>query len=84
MDDAVAGPSKRTAQELLKELEEAREAYTEADRSHSLAERRRTEALNTCNRLQKEFDEAVEEVRKQAPRETDWGRTNADYQRRAQ
>lgn len=46
--------------------------YDQADSSYRAASRERTEALNALNAAQKKFDEAVGEVRKKAPRDSDW------------
>lgn len=46
--------------------------YDQADSNYRTASRERTEALNALNAAQKKFDEAVDEVKKAAPRESDW------------
>lgn len=61
-----------TRQELFEELAKAHDAYTQAEKEESVARGVRTEALNRLNRAQKAVDESMEQLRKDAPRETDW------------
>ena len=45
------------------------------------AEREETACRNRLNELQQQFDAAVEQIRKAAPNDSDWGRKTAENQR---
>lgn len=48
--------------------------YSQACNEEAVARRKKTEALNTLNAAQKQFDDAVAVVRSAArPAESDWG-----------
>lgn len=53
-------------------LKLAQDEFTQADNRCRDASRDRTKALNDLNAAQKKFDEAVGEVRKNSPRDSDW------------
>jgi hypothetical protein len=55
----------RQLQEAVAELTEAEKAYQEACHAHTLA-------TNRVNFLQKELDQLVADMKKAAPRGTDW------------
>lgn len=63
---------KPTFDELVKEVAQAGEALKDATTRVALAEREETNARNRLNAAQKAFDAAVLELRKSAPRNTDW------------
>ena len=54
------------------ELAKAQDEYEACVRELASADRAKREALNRLNRIQKQFDERIESVRKNAPRDTDW------------
>lgn len=59
---------------LLGELEAAKKRYDETQREESIAHSNSTSALNYLNSLQKKFDAVIAAMRKEAARDTDWGR----------
>lgn len=63
-----------TIETAAKELRDAQDKFSIADRAYDTASRARTEALNALNKAQKGFDEAVAGVRANANYSTDWGR----------
>jgi chemotaxis regulatin CheY-phosphate phosphatase CheZ len=62
----------KTIEQAAQELREARSRYDELHRASEAARSREMDALSTLNRAQKAFDEAVEAVMKDAPRNSDW------------
>ena len=56
----------------LEQLRTARQAYDEAYHRNQETERILTSRLNDLNAAQKAFDEAVAELKKDAPWKTDW------------
>lgn len=62
----------RTLAEISEELHAAAERYEEARLTEEAARRDRSAALNRVNTLQKEFDDVVTKIRKDAPKDTDW------------
>lgn len=66
--------SSRTIPGIMEELDAAA-ARLEARRIEAAhARTMEVEALNAVNRLQKELDAAIAEMRKAAPRDSDWDR----------
>lgn len=59
--------------DLLSSLKEAKDAVDAAERAESEARSRCTAATNHLNAVQKKFDAVVEMMRKEAPRQSDWG-----------
>lgn len=55
-------------------LADALKRLSQADADYAQASRRQTEARNSVNQLQKQIDEKLAEMRKGAPKETDWGK----------
>lgn len=53
-------------------LQEAISLFESADETYRSASRERTAATNRLNDAQKKFDEVVGEIRKAAPRESNW------------
>lgn len=62
--------------ELQRQLKEATTAYEEASCEENRARNVATDARNRLNRAQKALDGAVAQLRKNAPRDTDWSKTN--------
>lgn len=60
--------------DLEQRVKAAKERLEEATATTEAARREETDRLNAYNEACKEFDAAVAELRKQAPRETDWQR----------
>lgn len=58
-------------------LKKAQELYDDAHNAYEAARSRETNARNELNRAQKAFDEAVADVKKGAPRNSDWHQENA-------
>jgi len=58
---------------LKQDLDAAVEAHADAVTAESIARNRETDARNRLNNAQKAFDAAVDEIRKAAPRLSDWG-----------
>lgn len=61
-----------TLEEALANLIRARQAYADADTALSYAHNVQTDALNELNRAQGVFDHVVAEIRKSAPKDSDW------------
>ena len=64
----------RALVDILAELEQAKTDLAFADNKLSDVRAEHTAALNKVNRLQKEFDAVVDEMKKSAPRDSDWKR----------
>lgn len=62
----------RTLGELERELAQAAEKHAQLCKETSMARNRETDALNRLNQIQKAIDARVAELRKGAPRESDW------------
>ena len=58
---------------LARDVELATGEYIEAKEESSAASSRTTAAINKLNQVQKSFDAALAELRKGAPRGSDWG-----------
>jgi Tfp pilus assembly protein PilO len=58
---------------LLADLTEAKDAVESAERSEFEARSRTTAARNHLDALQKEFDAAVADMKKEAPSQSEWG-----------
>lgn len=71
----------RQLSEIQAEIWKATQDWTAAKNDEDMARTKKTSALNDLNKLQKEFDAAVEELKKTTPQETDWHR--AERQRKA-
>lgn len=65
---------KPTITRLERELREAADEYARAANATSFAQSRECVALNALNRAQAALDEAVAELKKNAPRDSDWSR----------
>lgn len=65
---------KRELADAHADLEVARKAYEEAAARKEAASREETSCRNQLNAMQKAFDEAVAEIRKDAPWDTTWDR----------
>ncbi len=63
--------------ELTGMLEQRKQLYAQAKEKEEKARANLTHALNELNEAQKMFDEYVDEIRKQAPQETDWAKKEA-------
>lgn len=61
-----------TIEKAAEELRTAETRFEAARREYETASRAHTIALNGLNTAQKAFDEAVAEVKKKAPRDSDW------------
>jgi hypothetical protein len=59
---------------LVSDLADAAKAREEAERAESLARSVSTDALNRLNAAQRAFDAAVAEMKKKAPRDSNWQR----------
>ncbi|MFA7195732.1 MAG: hypothetical protein WC210_08465 [Candidatus Neomarinimicrobiota bacterium] len=59
---------------ILQNLFEAETKYRDASQKVSFARNEETTALNELNTLQKKFDTYVKELKKNAPRSSDWHR----------
>lgn len=57
---------------LLSRLEEARSAYNAAAARENGARREATAALNELNQCMKDVDAAIDRLRKDSPRGSDW------------
>lgn len=62
-------------QEAAEKLQVAMKAHEVAARELGKARLTETDALNTLNEVQREFDAAVAELRNEAPRDSDWARS---------
>lgn len=60
--------------EAANKLAMARSEFESADVAYQRASRDRTTATNRLNEAQKAFDAVVAEMRKDAPRDSDWKR----------
>lgn len=58
--------------DLAKEVALLRESYAAAEQRESFARNEATDTLNKLNEAQKAFDQAAAELRKNAPRRSDW------------
>lgn len=65
----------KTLSEIEAELVKANARYTAAKVAQQEAQRELTAATNHLNFGQKAFDERVAEMRKAAPRDSDWNRS---------
>lgn len=63
---------------LADALAAATDAHTAAKMEESAARSRETAALNALNDAQREFDEAIAELRKSGPLDSNWGRTRRE------
>ena len=66
----------KTIEQAAQELREARSRYDEIHLAYQEARRRETDALNTLNRAQQAFDQAVAAVKEDAPRDSGWHSRN--------
>lgn len=66
---------------LIDELNDARGRYESAKIEESTARGNATTALNRLNAAQRAVDGAIEQVKKQAPRDSDWQRREAERTR---
>lgn len=57
---------------LLEEMEHSRDHYIDTKKREEAARSQATAALNKMNTIQKEIDAAIAEIKKNAPRGTDW------------
>lgn len=64
----------KTISDLHTELQGALDAHASAQQRASMARSEETDALNRLNAAQKAFDAAIADLKKQAPRESDWKR----------
>ena len=64
----------RSMAELEKELEDANAALVEARKVDAAANSARCSAVNRVNRAQAAIERTLAEMRKLAPRDTDWAR----------
>jgi len=60
---------------LEERLTEAAKALQEAESRESMARSDTTDCRNALNTIQKAFDARVAELKKAAPRDTDWSRS---------
>lgn len=58
----------------LENLNEARSQFDDREREASVANNRKTDALNLLNEAQRAFDKAVAQVKANAPCDTAWKR----------
>ena len=66
--------TQKTLADLACDVAKATTALADAERETSFARSRETSARNDLNAAQRAFDAAVAEVRKAAPRDSDWAR----------
>lgn len=66
----------KTVADLFSELEKATEEHKDAERAESQARSVLTAATNRLNAAQKAVDEHMAKLRKAAPWNTDWKRTD--------
>lgn len=64
----------KSISELHQAVVSATEAHQSAQSRASIARNEETDARNRLNEAQKAFDAAVAEMRKQAPRDSEWKR----------
>jgi hypothetical protein len=67
----------KTMRELLAEVEMAQVEYIDREREATVAERRRVDALNRLNTVQRQLGEAMDAMRRHAPAGSDWRGTPA-------
>lgn len=67
---------KTSIEQVATELREARNNYERASSHASMARNAECDALNRLNRAQKAFDQAVAEMKKGHPSDSDWGPNN--------
>ena len=65
---------KKSMSDLLKELADVKARLESAEAEVSLASSNCIRAKNAYNDVTKRIDTAMEEIRKEAPRDTDWAR----------
>ena len=63
-------------QTLMAALGEAQQQYLQAQMDEERTRSVATVALNAVNEAQRAFDDAVENIRKTGPRNSDWGTLN--------
>ena len=63
-----------TVEQLTQEIIEAQQRYESAKQETSFARSTECAALNSLNSAQKKLDTKLAELRKSAPRDSDWGR----------
>lgn len=68
-------------EELENAVAKATDALREAEQVASAARSEETDCLNRLNQAQKAFDAYVQEIRKVAPRSSDWRRAERDAAR---
>lgn len=68
---------KLTIESAHEGLKKAQELYDDAHNAYEAARSRETDARNQLNRAQKAFDEAVANVKKNAPWNSDWHQEKA-------
>lgn len=61
-------------EQLVANLNEAQSTLRRAQGAVSQAQNAESDALNACNKAQKSLDEHLAQLRKDAPRGTDWHR----------
>lgn len=67
---------KLTIETAMVSLRKAQEHYEKVHKECEDARRRETDAKNDLNKAQKQFDDAVAEVKKNPPWDSDWHRAN--------
>ncbi|MCB2060044.1 MAG: hypothetical protein R3E09_02420 [Novosphingobium sp.] len=72
MSENEAPQGKRALAQIESDLQKAEEAFVDADNRLKEAERDRHTALDTINKHQMEFDEAVTELRQRSIPESKW------------
>jgi hypothetical protein len=70
----------KTLNDLLIEIQNASRAYEDAKLEESGARSRATSALNRLNELQRKFDLCVADMKKAAPGDSDWRRSERKAQ----
>jgi hypothetical protein len=66
--------SEKTLDELVKDLQLAKESYESAQQRERFARNETTSCLNRLNAAQKAVDARMQTLRKHAPRDSDWAR----------
>lgn len=61
--------------DAVRELEDAASAHAEAARRAAVARGDETTCLNRLNNAQRQIDDIIGKLKKQAPRDTDWRRS---------
>lgn len=64
----------KTITDLHNDIVHAAQAHQSAQQRASIARNEETDALNRLNQAQKAFDAAIAELKKQAPRDSEWKR----------